>query len=173
MRVHKAILLVAVTALLAWGLGATDDGQKIGLVDLDQAVAATAKGKAAREELERKVREAEQKLAPLREEFEEARKELEAKQFILSDEAMLQKRIDIQELQNRIENKGKEIQGQLELDRARLLVPLQKELQEIVSEVGKEGNFSLIFHRNAPGIMYSREALDVTDLIIDKLNKKG
>ncbi len=39
--------------------------------------------------------------------------------------------------------------------------------------MGRDEGFSLIIHRNAPGIMYTKEALDVTDLIIEKFNKKG
>jgi outer membrane protein len=173
MRVNKAIVIIAATVILAMGLGATDEGTKIGLVDLDQAVAATDRGKEAREELERKVREAEARLEPLHQTYQEAIKELEAKKFILSEDALLKKRIDIQELQNRIEAMRKEIEGSLELDQARLIVPLRKELMAIVEQIGRDGGFSLIFLRTTPGIMYSREALDVTDLVIELLNKKG
>jgi len=173
MRVNKAIVIIAAIALLVWGLGATDDAVRIGVVDLDQAVTSTTKGKTARDEFERKVREAEAKLQPLRESYEGAVKELEAKRFVLSEEALFQKQLDIQELRNRIETRGKEIQGQLEVDRERLLAPLRNQLVEIIDEVGREGGFSLIFLRTTPGIMYSREALDVTDLIIQKFNKQG
>jgi outer membrane protein len=173
MRFNRAIVLIAVTALLAWGLGATSESVKIGVVDLDQAVTSGDTGKAAREEFERKVREAEGELTPLRETFQEKVKELEAKSFILSEDAMVQKRLDLRDLQNKIENKQKEMQDQLEVDRERLLAPLRTRLVEVIDEVGKEGGYSLIFLRSTPGIMYSKEALDVTDLVVEKINKKG
>ena len=31
----------------------------------------------------------------------------------------------------------------------------------------------MIFRRGAPGLLYSREALDITDLIVEKYNQKG
>ena len=40
------------------------------------------------------------------------------------------------------------------------------------SSTGEEG-FSLIIQRGAPGVMYTREALDITDLVIENFNKKG
>jgi outer membrane protein len=173
MRVNKAIVIIAALAVLVFGLGATEDSVKIGMVDLDQAVMTTIRGKAARDEFERRVREAEARIIPLRESFEAAAKELEAKRFILSEEALYQKQLDVQELRLQIENTQKEIQGQLEVARERLLAPLRKELVEIIEEVGREGNFTLIFLRSTPGIMYSREALDATDLVTEKFNKKG
>jgi len=174
MRVNKAIVIVAATALLAWGLGAKDDEVvKLGVFDLDHAVNSTDEGKAAREELERKMREADASLQPLRERFQELMKDIEAKKFVLSDEALFQKQLDVAELQNQMRNKQQEVKGQLEVDRERLVGPLRTKLAEIVEEVGRENGFSLILLRNSPGVWYSREALDVTDMIIEKFNEKS
>ncbi|MFB0976989.1 MAG: hypothetical protein QMC73_04930, partial [Myxococcota bacterium] len=57
---RKLLVAIAAALLLVWGLGASKETTKIGIVDLDQAVSSTTEGKAAREELERKKREAEQ-----------------------------------------------------------------------------------------------------------------
>ena len=172
-RSNRILVLAAALALLGWGLGATDDNLTIGFVDLDQAITATNEGRAAREEFDRKKRQAEQKLIPLIEQYRERLDELEAKKFVLSDDARVQKQLDLAELQNQIENGRKEMEGQLRVDRERLIAPLQTKLVKIVEEVGRDEGFSLILHRNAPGVMYSKEALDVTDLIIAKFNKKG
>ena len=65
------------------------------------------------------------------------------------------------------------MQGQLQVDRERLIAPLRTKLQKVVESVGRDEGFSLILHRGSPGIMYAKEALDITDLIIEKFNKKG
>ena len=36
-----------------------------------------------------------------------------------------------------------------------------------------EQGFTVIFSRDAPGVLYSREALDITDLVIEKYNQKS
>ena len=173
MRVDKAIVIIISLLVLVWGLGADDKGVKIGIVDLDQAVVATEEGKKAREEFDRKRREAEAQLQPMIEQFQEMMKEFEAKKFVLSDDALRTKQLDAAELRNRIESKQKEVQSQLELDRERLVGPLRTKLVDVVEKVGRDEGFSLIFMRNTPGIMYTREALDITDLIIKKFNEKS
>lgn len=172
-RLNRLLVGVAIVALLGWGLGAKDDPITIGVVDLDQAITSTNEGRAAREEFDRKKRQAENQLIPLMEQYREGAKEFESKKFVLSDDARFQKQLDMAELQNQIENKRKEIEGQLQVDRERLIAPLRNKLVKIVEEVGRDEGFSLILHRQSPGIMYSKEALDVTDLIITKFNKQG
>jgi outer membrane protein len=173
MRVDKAIVIIIAALVLVWGLGADDKGMKIGIVDLDQAVVATEEGKKARDEFDRKRRDAEAQLQPMVEQFQEMMKEFEAKKFVLSDDALRAKQLDAAELRNRIENKQKEVQSQLEVDRERLVGPLRTKLVSVVEKVGRDEGFSLIFMRNTPGIMYTREALDITELIIKKFNEKS
>ncbi len=170
---RKLLLLIVTGLLLGFAIGAGGEATKIGIVDLDQAVMSTNEGKAARDELERKKREAEQSIQPLAERYQEMAKEFEAKQFVLSDDARFQKQLDIQELRNEIESKSKQLQGQLELAQERLVGPLRTKLFEIVEEVGREGGYALIIGRGTPGVMYTREALDITDQVIKKFNEKG
>jgi len=170
---NRILIVVAAVAVLGWGLGAKDDRISIGVVDLDQAVTSTNEGRQAREEFDRKKRQAEATLIPLMDQYKEQLEGFEAKKFVLSDDARFQKQLDMAELQNQIENKRKEITGQLQVDRERLIAPLRNKLVKIVEEVGREEGFSLILHRGAPGVMYTRESLDVTDLIIEKFNKQG
>ena len=42
-----------------------------------------------------------------------------------------------------------------------------------VAALGMPQGHPGIIHRHAPGIMYTKESLDVTKLIIEKFNKKG
>jgi outer membrane protein len=169
----KALVGLALAAILVWGTAASDEAIKIGVVDIDQAISSTTEGKAAREEFARKQREAESKIQPMVERYRELEEDLKAKKFVLSDEALFQKQLDLAEQRNQIQNKMKELEGQLQVDQKRLEGPLTKKLVEIIEEAGKGQGFTLIIRRGSPGILYSREALDITDLIIEKYNQKG
>ena len=173
MKVNKAVLLMALAALLVWGTAATDEPLKIGVVDIDQAISSTEEGKAAREEFARKQREAEAKVQPLIERFKLLEDELKAKKFVLSDEALFQKQLDLVEMRNQIQSKLKELEGQLKVDQKRLEGPLTAKLVEIITEVGKSNNYTMIIRRGAPGVLYTREALDLTDLVIKSYNQKS
>ena len=172
MKVHKAMLLLAFGALLAWGTAANDEAIKIGVVDIDQAISSTEEGKAAREEFARKQREAEAKIQPMLDRYKAVEEEMKAKKFVLSDEAFFQKQLDLVEMRNEIQAKMKEIEGQMQIDQKRLEGPLVAKLGAIIEDLGKTQGFTLIIRRGAPGVLYTREALDVTDVVIERYNNK-
>ena len=173
MQVNKAIVLLALASVLLWGTAAQDEPIKIGIVDIDQAISSTEEGKAAREEFARKQRDAEAELQPMYERYKTLEDELKAKKFVLSDEALFQKQLDLAEIRNQIQNKMKELEGQLQVDQKRLEGPLTAKLVDIINDLGKTKGFTVIMRRGTPGLLYTREALDITDLVIEKYNAKS
>ena len=172
-RDRKFLLAGALALLVAWITAADDSGGiKIGIVDLSQAINATEEGKAAREEMNRKQRDAQQQVQPLVDQHKALEEELKGKRYVLSDEALFAKQADLLELRNKIESKLKELEGQLKIDQGRLEAPLVAKLREIVQSVGKEQGFTMIIDRQTPGLVYSREALDITDQVTARFNKK-
>lgn len=173
-RVQRVGIVAALASLVVLGTAADEDGGvKMGIVDVEQALNATEEGKAAREELSRKQREADQEVQPMVDRYKELQEEVKSKRYVLSDEALFAKQADLLELQNKIDNKIKELQGQLKIDQGRLEAPLKAKLFEIVEEIGREQGFGLILARETPGVMYTREALDITDLVIARFNKQS
>ncbi len=173
MKLEKPLALLALAGIAMLATAASDEPLKIGVVDIDQAISSTDEGKAAREEFARKQRDAEAKIQPLVERYRELEGDLKAKKFVLSDDALFQKQLDLAEMRNQIQNKMKELEGQLQVDQKRLEGPLTKKLVEIIEEAGKSRGFALILRRGAPGVLYSREAIDITDIIIEKYNQKS
>jgi len=168
---NKAMVIAIAVLALGWGLAAEDHAVKVGIVDIDQAIGASGSGKAAREELDQKKREAELELQPMVERYQELAGEYQKKRVVLSDEKRREMEVDITELQNRIELKQSEAQTRLRMDFERLITPLQQQLDKAVAKVGRDGGYSLILVRGQPPILYSREALDITDLVIAQVEK--
>lgn len=167
----RSIVLAA--AVLAWAGAAAAQDVKIGVVDIDQAVNATEQGKKARDELTKKRKAAEAQLKPLMEKGRALAEEIQSKRFVLSEEALYQKQLDLAEIQNDARARMSELEGQYKVDYERLVGPLRQKLVEIITDIGKTEGFTLILERNSPGLLYAREALDVTDLVIQRFNKKG
>ena len=173
MQVHKALVLLGLAAIVVWGTAASDEPIKIGVVDIDQAISSTTEGKAAREEFARKQRDAEAKVQPMIEKYQALEEDLKQKKFVLTDEALFQKQLDLAQMRNEIESKMKELENQLQVDQKRLEGPLTKKLVDVIESAGKEAGFTIIMRRGSPGLLYTREALDITDLIIKKYNAKS
>ena len=174
MRVHKAIVLLGLAAILAWATAADEAGGiKVGVVDLQQALLSSEEGKAAKSEMERKQKEAEGQLQPMIDRLKSIDEELKSKKFVLTDEALYQKQLDAVQLKGEIDSRMKELDGKMKVDGERLLGPMRKKLVDAITAIGKEQGFSLILTKDAPGLAYSREALDITDIVIQRFNKKG
>ena len=169
---NKMVGLVALVAVLSWVVAAQDDGMKIGVVDLQQAMLSTDEGKSALEELQRKAREAKQQVAPLEEQYFEKKNEFDSASKILSDESRFDRSVELAELRNQIESAAREWEGKMKIEEGKLFQPIQKKMVEIIEEIGKEEGFTLIIARGAP-VVYSREALDITDLVVARFNKQG
>jgi outer membrane protein len=171
---HRMIrLLPSALLVLAWAGGAAAQDVKIGIVDIEQALIATDEGKAAREEITRKNRDARAQVEPMMEQRKTLSEELQGKKYVLSDDALFQKQVQLAELENKIKSKIEELDGQLKIEQGKMLAPLQNKLQSIIESIGKEQGFTLILARNNPYVMYSREALDITDLVVARFNQKG
>jgi len=173
-RIFIGLALALALAIVASGVAqAADEPVKVAIVDLDQALNAIEEGKAAREELARKQREAEAKLQPMIDKFQNMEEEFNSKKYVLSEEALYQKQIDLAELKSQIESKGRELQAKMKLDGERLVGPLRKKLIDIVREVSKSEGYTLVISRDSPGLIYSRESVDITDLVVERFNQKG
>jgi outer membrane protein len=172
-KLSKSLPVLVLAAVAAWATAASDEPSiRIGVVDIDQAISSTEEGKAAREELSRKQREAETRVQPMIERYRGLEDELKTKKFVLSDDALYQKQLDLAEMRNEIQAKMREIDGQLQVDQKRLEGPLLAKLKDIIEEIGKSQGFTLIIHRAAPGVLYTREGLDITSQVIERYNKK-
>lgn len=173
MRMTRFLTVLGLVAALGIAAAARAEELKIGVVDLDQALNATEEGKSAREELERKQREARSKVQPMVERFETLQQEIKGKRFVLSEEVLREKQLDLFELRNEIESQMKELEGKLKVDQERIVGPLRKKLIDIVQRIGREQGYMVIIERGTPGLLYSREALDVTDEVIAQFDKTG
>ena len=162
---------LALALALAGAAGAEE--VKIGIVDVEQALSSTDEGKAAREEITRKAREARAQVEPMLEQRKTLAEELQGKKYVLSDDALFQKQVQLAEVENKIKSKIEELDGQLKIEQGKMLAPLETKMRSIIESIGKEQGFALILQRNNPYVMYSREALDITDQVVARFNRKG
>jgi outer membrane protein len=161
-------MLIGLVAALLWSLGAEDQGIKIGVVDIEQALAATNDGKKAREELERKGREAEAQLEPMVQRYKALQGELKEQKYALSEDAKREKLAQLAELENKIGSKQQELKGQLEIDKQRVFGPLLNKLGTTLTALGKDQGFTIIVRKEM--LLYGRESLDITDLVVSRFN---
>ena len=100
MRASKFRIFVVAAGLLAFAGTAVAEELKIAVVDLDQAINATDQGKKARDELQGKQKQAEGQLKPMYEKGKALAEEIQSKRFVLSEDALRKKQLDLAEIQS-------------------------------------------------------------------------
>lgn len=174
MRASMFRIALVGLAFVAWAATAqAQDAMKIGVVDLEQAINATDQGKKAAEEIKGKTKAAEAQIKPIIEKGKALAEQIQNQRFAISEDALRQKQLDLAEIQSDLRAKDAELSGQLKVDYERIVGPLRQKLLDIVRDLGKEQGYTLILERATPGVIYSREALDITDEVVKRFNKKG
>ncbi len=140
-------------------------------VDLRKAMFNSKEGRAAQEQFakfeEAKIGE----LRPRREELRSLEEDYEKQRFVLSPEALQDRRLDIVKKRRDLERDLREAEDELQIRQVQLLQPIQKRIAEVVKTVGEQHGYTMILDKSAQGLIYFQEQLDVTDEVIAELNK--
>ncbi len=146
---------------------------KIGFVDQRGAILTSTEGREAERVLRELATEKQQEIAPREEELRRLGAELEAQRYVLTPQAIEERRLDLVKKRNDLERAVQEVQEELQLVERKLLAPLVKRFGEAVQEIGKKEDLSLILDRSSPGVLYLEDGLDITERVVEHLNHNG
>lgn len=179
-RINKAFLLGSVFAALA-GTVAPVAAQtaaaptKIGFVNA-RAVLAGMPGYAQAESLFVKERDrAQTELTSLRAAFDSSVAEFEQQQAILSPSSRAAKRKDIEDQQQRLEQRTQQLSTEMERKQTELLDPMQRRLTAVIDGIRAEGNYAFIFDMGTlgPAIISADQTLDITSRVVERLRQSN
>ncbi len=174
-KVTRAGLMIAGAVIVFSGLLATTAGAQetpinIVVVDLERVVGQSASGKALQEKLakfqEQVKAEGEAKAAAAR----DIRQRIADGANSLSEDKLnqLQKdyedaTIDIRRFQDDKQREGQKMQGEG-------LREIEKQLQPVFEKIRDEGGYDLILNNVAGVVVMANEKVDITPLVVEKLN---
>ncbi len=148
---------------------AQDAGAKVGIVDIEKAIKATAAGqkmtKDLQGEFEKKKNEFQKRDTDLRKMFED----LEKKKSLLTEEARQKKAGELQQEQMKFQKEVAESQTTIQKKERDMLEPIAKKMEEIIEKVAKDGSYTAILDRRA--ILWGSKAADLTDVIVKEFEK--
>lgn len=144
---------------------------RLGFFDKQAIVDRSEMGKEGLEKLKENMAPIREKLDAARQEIEELEDEFQKKELVWSEEV---KKTKLQEIRAKkvMFRQGVDQANRLLSDKEReLLMPLQRQVVEIVARIGKEDGYAMIFELGNGGIWYAPDSLNLTDRIIQELNK--
>ena len=164
-------ILGALIALPLASAAAFAEEQTIAFVDVRKALFTSKEGRNAQQQFSELQESKRDTLVPLRDELTRLGEEFERQKYVLSESALSEKRLDLMKRQRDLERDMRSAEEDLELEQVRLLQPVEKQVIQAIQEIGKEKGFSVILDRGAPGVVYHRDSLDITDLVVKRLNE--
>lgn len=168
---HPYILALLAAVALAWP-GAAAADTKLGFVDMQKVVNNSKEAKTVETKLNELLEKKRAQFKPKEEEFNKLKGELETQAGVLSPEALEERQIELGQMKNKLEREVEAAQEEVAIERRKMLAPLLKRIQDVIIEIGKTEGFSMVVERH-PGVLFMNDALDITQTVIDRLNKKG
>ena len=175
MRIHRFSFQIAIltfAGLLLAGPAAAAESVRIAVVNQQRALASSNEGRAAEKALKSLMQKKRTELEPLEQELKRQQEEFESQKYVLSRSALEERKLDLLKRQRDLERSMREAEDDLEIENRRLMQPLVKRIEQALSEIGKEKDFTVILETKSTAVLYAEESIDITDLVIKKLNMK-
>lgn len=187
-RIPGAVLVLGIAIWMSLlGVAQAQKGLKVGVVDLQAVLDSSVRGKAAKDRLQQLGIKLQEEIKDKRETKEEREKELQklrtelrSQGLVLSKKAQEEKaeafRKQVRELKRFIDDTNRFIEDATQEFREREVRETQRLLQEIrdvVQEVGKQQNYSLILEGNegAALVLYFSSAVSLTSEIVQRYDQ--
>lgn len=162
-----------VTAFIvgALTLGVEAQAAKVGYIDMQQAIQATAAGKKAKESLDAEFQKRKARLDKKKADIETMGKDLEKKKNLMSEEAMQKKQMEIQEEMMRFQKEVGENQLEIQKKEEELVKPIVDKMRRVIEKVAKEKDYVMVFE-NKGQVLFATKDSDLTSEIVKAFEKE-
>lgn len=167
----KTIALTAFAALLICAGPAAAQTQKIAFVDSVRAASNSRDGKAAQEKLQALSDKKRDEFKPKEERFKKLQEEFETQRFVLSQEALQERELELLKTKRNLERDLEEAQEEFEIEQRRLMQPILKQIYDVVGKVAKDQGYDMVLERTTPFVLFYADSLDITEKVIERLNE--
>lgn len=162
------VLLVFIFLLSANVVSA--QGIKIGYVNAVKVIEEAPQGEAALKKLESEFGPRDKRLVSMQNDIRELEDDLEKNGLIMTDVDRRKKEREILVMKRNLRRATQEFREDYNLRRNEELTVLQKIVKQAIVEIAKQEKYDLIVHE---GTIYASSKIDITDKVLEKLNKKS
>ena len=163
--------LAVIWLMLCSTLAVAQDRVKIGFIDVQRTISESQAGKRARGKFQAQVKKAETDLLKEKQELERLKSEFDKKSPLLKDDERRNLEADLQKRAVIYQRAMGDLQQELRQKEGEMTGDILKDLEKIVTEVGKSEKFTLILERSQ--ILYSDQAIDITNKVIEVFNSRA
>lgn len=166
-----SVMAIAILILAGGGQAAAADASKIAVVNLQTVLETSVAGKAAQNELKTQKGKLEADLKQKGNDLQELEKRLQRESMVMSKETREEKERELRIKASDFQALQKRYRSDLQDLERRLMGQLQKDIGDLVAEIGKKEGYVLIISNI--GVLYALPAMDITNRLIQDLNAKS
>jgi len=167
------VLLTLLAAMCILGAKARAEG-KIGYIDSYRIRKEFAEFKEAQTKFDKEVAVWQAELDSIRQDLEFAAEEYQRQRLILSEEARTRKENELRTAETEFQASTNAVfgpDGQAERMNAELVKPILDKINAVLEKVAIENNYDYIFDAVDGNIAYAKKDFDLTDLVLEELNR--
>lgn len=169
--VRKFIVLVLLATVLAGGFGGTARAEgQIAIVSLQRALNDVEEGKKIKATLKKDFEVKKKEIDTMKDNVEKLSKDLEGQELVLSQDAKKTKAGDIQAKFMDLQNKAATFERELKTKEAESARKILDKLRIIVNTIAAKEGYSLVLENSADVVLYSKDAVDITNSVISAYN---
>jgi len=143
---------------------------RVGVIDVQRLVLESAKGQAVLEKLRNLTEQKQAEADAVQQEVRDLQARVQAGRAALPEERLA-------EVEKELENKIIEYQRfeddaerKMQEEQAGAFAEIEGEMMPIITQAGAELQYTVIFNKFSSGLLFAREEVDITDLILERYN---
>ncbi len=142
----------------------------IAVLNIQDVLTKSSAGLAAKDKIEQRMKELKGSLDKEKDQLVAFQEEMKKKSTVWSDDKKQEQLLEFQKKRRELEAKQDNANLEMKNLQDRYLAPIMKELENIVREVAKSKNYSLVLPSNA--VLYFDNSVDITADVTKSLNAK-
>lgn len=168
MAVLGMVCLLGNTALRAQTVAGSSSGNKIGIINVRQAIVTTAEGKQASAELQSQFSARQNELEGLNKQINDLRQRLSAGQATLSDDEKVRLTQQGQRLTQQLDRKNNELQEDVNAAQGEVVDRIGRKMMDVLDRYARENGIVAVFDSSAQNspILFASTNIDITQDII-------
>ena len=163
-------------AILASVFVHSQRGTRVGYIDMDYILESVNEYNKASDLLDKNIENWKKEIELKKLELEQIQDQLNAERIILTPELISDRELEIKNFASdiiRLQEKRFGPNGDMIVQRSKLIQPLQDQVMTLVKQVAEEKKYDFIFDRSSTATMlYSAKNYDISDLVIKRINRQ-
>jgi len=173
----RALLSCPISASIAMSLAlaiaapaAAQAPIKVGVIDVNRIMTDSARGKAVIEGIDKMQEERAAALKTMNDELAELQRRFQEGRLSLAEDKLAELQAQIEERTRQFQRAREDAERDVQKKRNDEIGKVEAAVFPIINALGREGGYTLIFNKFQSGLVYADDTIDVTDLVIQRLD---